>query len=174
MRSFLTGPLIRLFPVGLVVLAIQRTVLTEVTPFGVVLPLVLALSASAGAGAGSERGALAGFTFGLMYDLATGSPLGLTGLVFGLSGFIAGYVLTLTPTPQWWLAAIFAAIGTAVGEFVQPIARLIIGQEGWFNDRLFVIVPVAAVFALVASPVLVPVGRWCMRVKTPRWKVMSE
>jgi hypothetical protein len=61
-----------------------------------------------------------------------------------------------------------------VGEFVQPIARLIIGQEGWFNDRLFVIVPVAAVFALVTSPLLVPIGRWCMRVKTPRWKVMSE
>jgi hypothetical protein len=100
--------------------------------------------------------------------------LGLSGLVFGLSGFVAGYVLTLTPTPQWWLAAVFAAIGTAVGEFVQPIARLIIGQEGWFNDRLFVIVPVAAVFALVTSPLLVPIGRWCMRVKTPRWKVMSE
>ncbi len=174
MRSFLTGPLIRLFPVGLVVLAIQRTVLTEVTPFGVVLPLVLALSASAGAGAGSERGALAGFTLGLMYDLATGSPLGLTGLVFGLAGFVAGYVLTITPSPQWWLTSILATLGAAVGEFAQPIARLLIGQDGWFNDRLFVVVPVAAVFTLVTSPLLVPVGRWCMRVKKPKWKVMSE
>ncbi|MEY4229284.1 MAG: hypothetical protein RLZZ362_133, partial [Actinomycetota bacterium] len=41
MRAFLTGPLVRLFPVGLCVLAIQRTVLTEFRPFGVVLQIVL-------------------------------------------------------------------------------------------------------------------------------------
>ena len=114
MRSFLTGPLVRLFPVGLCVLAIQRTVLSELLVHQVVLQIVLALAAAAGAGAGPERGAIAGFTFGLMYDLATGSPLGLTALVYSLAGFVAGYVVTITPTPQWWLASIFATIGAAV------------------------------------------------------------
>lgn len=174
MRAFLTGPLVRLFPVGLCVLAMQRTVLTETPVFGVVLQVVLALAAATGAGTGPERGAIAGFTLGLMYDLATGSPLGLTALVYALAGFVAGYVLTITPTPQWWLASLFTAIGAAVGETAVPAARVLIGQDGWFTSRLFVVVPVVAAFALLLSPLFVPLGRWCMCVKKPKWKTIHE
>lgn len=172
MRAFVLGPLLRLFPIGLCVLALQRTILTELKPFNVVLQVVLALVAAAGAGAGPERGAIAGFVLGIMYDLAVGTPLGLTGLVYALAGFVAGYVLTLTPTPQWWLAAIFAAIGAAVGETAVPVAKTLVGQDGWFTTRLLTIVPVVAVFALVASPLLTPLGRWCMCVKRPSWKAI--
>ena len=168
------GPLVRLFPVGLCVLAMQRTFLSEMKVFGVVLQIVLALAAAAGAGAGPERGAIGGFTLGLMYDLATGSPLGLTALVYALAGFVAGYVLTLTPSPQWWLASIFTAVGAAVGETAVPVARTLIGQDGWFTSRLFTIVPVVSAFALVLSPLFVPLGRWCMCVKRPKWKAIRE
>jgi rod shape-determining protein MreD len=168
------GPLVRLFPVGLCVIAIQRTFLSEMKVFGVVLQIVLALAAAAGAGAGPERGAIGGFTLGLMYDLATGSPLGLTALVYALAGFVAGYVLTLTPSPQWWLASIFTAIGAAVGETAVPVARTLIGQDGWFTSRLFTIVPVVSGFALLLSPLFVPLGRWCMCVKRPKWKAIRE
>jgi rod shape-determining protein MreD len=168
------GPLVRLFPVGLCVLAMQRTFLSEMKVFGVVLQIVLALAAAAGAGSGPERGAIAGFTLGLMYDFATGSPLGLTGLVYALAGFVAGYVVTLTPVPQWWLASIFTAIGAAVGETALPVARTLIGQDGWFTSRLFVIVPVVSAFALLLSPLFVPLGRWCMCVKRPKWKAIRE
>lgn len=174
MRAFLAGPLVRLFPVGLCMLAIQRTVLTEIHVLDVVLQIVLALVAAAGAGSGPERGAVAGFTLGIMYDLSTGSPLGLTALVYALAGFVAGYVITLTPSPQWWLAAIFTGIGAAVGETAVPAARMLIGQDGWFTSRLFTIVPVVTVFAAVLSPLLVPLGRWCMCVKRPKWKAMHE
>jgi rod shape-determining protein MreD len=155
-------------------LAMQRTFLTELTSFGVVLQIVLALAAAAGAGAGPERGAVAGFTLGLMYDLSTGSPLGLTALVYALAGFVAGYALTLTPTPPWWLASLFTGIGAAVGETSVPAARMLIGQDGWFTSRLFTIVPVVAVFALLLSPLFVPLGRWCMCVKKPKWRAMRE
>ena len=174
MRAFVLGPLLRLFAVGLCVLALQRTVLSEMRPFDVVIQVVLALVAGAGAGAGPERGAIAGFVLGIMYDLAVGTPLGLVALVYALAGFVAGYVLTLTPTPQWWLAAIFAAIGAAVGETAVPVAKTLVGSDGWFTTRLLTIVPVVAVFALVASPVLTPLGRWCMCVKKPSWKAIPE
>ncbi len=174
MRAFLTGPLVRLFPVGLCLLAMQRTFLTETRVFGVVLQVVLALVAGAGAGAGPERGAVAGFTLGLMYDLATATPLGLTALVYALAGFVAGYVVTLTPTPPWWLSSVFAGIGAAVGETAVPAARALVGQDGWFTSRLFTIVPVVAVFSLVVSPLTVPLGRWCMCVKKPKWKAIHD
>jgi rod shape-determining protein MreD len=123
MRGFVLGPLVRLFPVGLCMLALQRTILTEARPFDVVIQIVLALVAGAGAGAGPERGAIAGFVLGIMYDLAVGTPLGLIALVYALAGYVAGYVLTLTPTPQWWLASIFAAVGAAVGRPLCPSRR---------------------------------------------------
>jgi rod shape-determining protein MreD len=173
-RTFLTGPLVRLFPVGLCLLAIQRVVLSELLVHQVVLQIVLALAAAAGAGAGPERGAIAGFTLGLMYDLATDSPLGLTALVYSLAGFSAGYVLTITPTPQWWLASIFSTIGAAVGEFAVPVGYTLIGRDGLFTQRLLSIVPIVAAFALVLSPLFVPLGRWCMCVKRPKWKTMHE
>lgn len=174
MRSFLTGPLPRLLPVGLFVVALQRTVLTEIRPFGVVFQIVLALAAATGAGTGPERGAVAGFTLGLMYDLSTGTPIGLTALVYGLAGFVAGYVLSLTPTPPWWLCGLFTALGAAVGETFTPIAQALIGDDSRFDQRLFVIVPVVAGFAFVLSPLFVPLGRWCMCVRRPKWKAMPE
>ena len=174
MRAFFFGPLPRLFPIGLCFLALQRTVLTEQRPLNVVIQIVLALAAAAGAGAGPERGATAGFVLGLMYDLAVGTPLGLTALVFGLAGFTAGYVLTLTPTPPWWLSSLFTGIGAAVGETAEPIGKVLIGQDGWVDRRMFTVVPVVAVAALVLSPLLVPLGRWCMCVKRPKWKAMIE
>jgi rod shape-determining protein MreD len=174
MRAFFFGPLVRLIPVGFCLLAVQRTVLTELNPFGVVVQIVLALAAATGAGAGPERGAIGGFTLGLMYDLATGSPLGLTASVYALAGFVAGYVLRLTPEPQWWLAALFTAFGAAVGETAAPAARMLVGHDGWFTRDLLIIVPVVSAFALILSPLFVPLGRWCMCVKTPRWRALHE
>jgi len=173
-RVFLLGPLPRLFTVGLCLLALQRTVLTEQRPFNVVIQIVLALVAAAGAGSGPERGALAGFVLGTMYDLAVNTPLGLTALVYALAGFTAGYALTLTPTPPWWLSSLFSGIGAAVGETAIPIGKTLIGQDGWVNRRMFTIVPVVAVAAVVLSPLFVPLGRWCMCVKRPKWKAMVE
>jgi rod shape-determining protein MreD len=173
-KAFILGPLLRLVPVGMVMLAVQRTVLAEARPFGVVLQVVLALAAATGAGAGSERGAIAGFTLGLMYDLATGSPLGLTALVYALAGYVAGYSLSLTPTPPWWLTTLFTGIGAAVGEVSVPIGLMLVGDDGWFTTRLFTIVPVVAAFAMILSPVFVPLGRWCMRYRPPRWRARPD
>ena len=174
MRSFLLGPVVRLVPIGLCFLALQRTLFADLRPFDVRLQIVLALVAAAGAGAGPERGAIAGFVLGTMYDLALGTPLGLTALIYALAGFIAGYVVTLTPTPPWWLATIFTGLGTAVGETTLPFGKALIGQSGWVTRRMFTIVPTVTVFAAVLSPLLVPLGRWCMCVRRAKWRAMTD
>ncbi|MCU1504330.1 MAG: hypothetical protein JWM12_3684, partial [Ilumatobacteraceae bacterium] len=52
--------------------------------------------------------------------------------------------------------------------------KLLIGDDGWITPRLVVILPVQAVAAFVLSPVLIPLGRWCMAVKRPKWKAIPE
>lgn len=170
LASLVQGPLLRLASVGLIVLALQRTLFSDLRPMGVAVQVVLALAAAAGAGAGPQKGALAGFVLGLMYDLGVGTPLGSSSISMGLGGFAAGYVTTITLDPQWWLAALFTGLGASVGETAVPVVRSFVGEQQPFSTRLFTVVPVVAVAAMVLSPAFVPVGRWCMRVKRPEWK----
>jgi rod shape-determining protein MreD len=170
LASVVQGRLLRLSSVGLVVVALQRTLFSDLRPAGVSLQVVLALAAAAGAAGGPQKGALAGFILGLMYDLAAGTPLGSSSITMGLAGYAAGYVTSITIDPQWWLAAIFTALGAAIGEAAVPVVRTFIGEEDVFSPRLLTVVGVVAVGAFVLSPALVPVGRWCLRIKRPEWK----
>jgi rod shape-determining protein MreD len=172
--SLIQGPLLRLASVGLILVALQRTLFTDLRPAGVSVQVVLALAAAAGAVGGPQKGALAGFVLGLMYDLAAGTPLGSSSITMGLGGYAAGYLTSITIDPQWWLAGLFTALGAAVGEAAVPVVRAFIGEEDVFSPRLGVVVAVVAAGALILSPVLVPVGRWCMRVKRPDWTVPAE
>lgn len=174
MRNIVLGPLLRLVPVGLVALSIQRVVFGAHPIIDVKLQFVLALVVAAGAGGGADRGAVAGFVLGVLYDASGNTPLGLMALAYGLAGMTAGYVHSFTPDPQWWLASIFAFIGAAVGEFAIPVAEVITGQSGWITSDVRITIPLVAGFAAVACPALMPVGRWMMGVKRKKWKAMLE
>ena len=113
--SLVQGPLLRLILVGLLVLSLQLTMFADLRPAGIALQVVLALAAAAGAAGGPQKGALAGFVLGLMYDLAVGTPLGSSSISMGLGGFAAGYVTSITIDPQWWLAALFCRAGRRRG-----------------------------------------------------------
>jgi rod shape-determining protein MreD len=173
-RNIVLGPLLRLVPVGLVALSVQRVVFGAHPIIDVKLQFVLALVVAAGAGGGADRGAVAGFVLGVLYDASGNTPLGLMALAYGLAGMTAGYVHSFTPDPQWWLASIFAFIGAAVGEFAIPVAEVITGQSGWITSDVRITIPLVAGFAAVACPALMPVGRWMMGVKRKKWKAMLE
>ena len=163
------GPFIRLIPVGMVLLALQRSLFVEITVNGVVIQVVLALAAAAGAAAGSERGAMAGFTLGVMYDMLEGLPIGSTAVAMTLAGAVAGLLAVVVADPQWWLAMLCTMLGAAVGEVMLPVVRLITGVDDPFEPRLTIIVPVVALAAGVLSPVFVPLARWCLRIKRAEW-----
>ena len=158
----------------MVLLALQRTLFVEVTVAGVVIPLLTAFSAACGAAGGSESGALAGFIMGLMWDLAEGGPLGAMSLAMATAGIVAGLLALITVDPQWWLAAIFTGLGTAVGEIMIPVVRFFIGEEDPFVARLWVIIPVVGVAGMVLSPLLVPLARWCLRIRRADWQAIAQ
>ena len=140
LASLVQGPLLRLAAVGFVVLGLQRTLFADLRPGGVALQVMLALAAAAGAAGGPQKGALAGFVLGLMYDLGSGTPLGSSSLTMGLGGYVAGYAQSITIEPHWWLAALFTGLGAAVGEAAVPIVRVFIGQEQSIGPHFGVVV----------------------------------
>jgi rod shape-determining protein MreD len=164
----------RIVAVGMMLLALQTTIFSDMRPAGVVVQVMLAFAAAAGAAGGSERGAVAGFVLGLMYDLGTGGPLGASSITMGLAGYVAGYVALINIERQWWLAALFVAIGAAIGELGVPVVRSFIGDTNVYSSRLFTVVPVVALAAAIASVLLVPLSRWCLRLGTPEWKAPPE
>lgn len=172
--AFIQGPIGRLLPVAILLMAVQSTLFVDVRPFGVVVQLLLAFAAAAGAAGGPERGMIAGFVMGVVFDLSTGAPLGGSAITMGLAGMIAGTVAFLNIDVHWWLAAIFVALGAAVGEAAVPALRYFVGQEYAFTGQLAVVVPVVAVAAALMSPALVPMSRWCLRLGRVEWKVPAE
>ena len=109
-----------------------------------------------------------------MFDLAAATPLGLTALCYGLAGYAAGFALSITVDPNWWLGMIFVIIGAAVGEATQPVVYSFIGENGWLTDRMFWVVPIVALSAGLISPIAIPLGRWCLGIKKSRWKALPE
>ncbi len=168
--SFVQGPLVRVIPVGLILLALQRTIFVEVQINGVIIQIVMAMAAAAGVAGGSERGAIVGFTLGVMFDLAEGTPLGSTATAMTIAGAVGGLLALIAADPHWWLEAIFTALGTAVGVMMIPVIRSFIGEPAPFQGELGGVVAVIAAAAAVMSPLLVPLGRWCLRLRQPEWK----
>jgi rod shape-determining protein MreD len=174
MLRLMRSPWVRLVPVTLVALGVQQAVLADWTVGPAVVQLVLALAVAIGVGVGSEQGGIAGFVLGAMTDLAVGSPLGTHALAYGLAAMVAGYARAITPSPQWWLAATFAALGAAIGEVGVAVVRLFLGANPAIDVDLVRIVLIVAAAAAVLSPVLVPVGRWTMGARRRPWKAIPE
>jgi len=169
--ALLTSSLTRIIPIGMMLLALQKTLLVELQPFGVIIQIVLTFAACAGAAGGPERGAITGFSLGIMFDLAVGSPLGSSSITMGVAGYIAGWVDLIRIDTTWWMAAIFVGVGAGVGEAGVPVVRRFIGEEDAFVPEMAKIVPVVAVAAAAASVLLVPVGRWALKLERPEWKM---
>ena len=170
LAALVQGPLLRIIPVGLILLAVQRTVFVDYEVAGVVIEIMMIASAAAGVAGGSERGALFGFVLGIMFDLAEGTPLGSTAIAMTVAGAVAGLLALIAADPQWWLGALFVALGTAAGVLTVPLVRVFIGEAHPFTTDLYVIVPVMAAAGALLSPIMIPLARWCLRVKTPEWK----
>lgn len=174
LAAVVRSSLIRLIPVGMVMLALQRTVFVDIKVSGVIVQVVLAFVAAAGAAGGSERGAVAGFTLGVMFDLVEGTPIGSTAIAFTLAGVVAGLLALVAADPQWWLNAIFVGFGAAVGEAMLPVVRIFVGEEDPWPSEMVKVVLIVAIAAVLLSPALVPLGRWCLRIRGPEWKAPAD
>jgi rod shape-determining protein MreD len=172
--ALLTSSLTRVIPIGMMLLALQKTLFVELQPFGVIIQIVLAFAAAAGAAGGPERGAITGFVLGIMFDLSVGSPLGSSAIVMGIAGYLTGWVDLIRIDTTWWMAAIFVGLGTGIGEACVPVVRRFIGEEDAFVPEMVTIVPVVAVAGAIASIVLVPIARWSLKLGRPEWKLPAD
>lgn len=165
MIDLVNRPFVRLLMVGLPALGVQTTLLTELTPYGVAVQLLLCMSIGAGVAAGPEAGAFAGFVLGIMFDLVLTSPLGLCALIYGLAGFVGGFAFSQSLANPRWLNSLTCAGLGAAATFAQPVVANWIGVEGWISARLVKVMFVVALTNAILGFLVVPIMRWTLAVK---------
>ena len=164
----------RVLLVSVVLLGLQTTIATELRPFGVVVQIMLAFAAACGAVSGPVPGALAGFSIGLVYDLGVGTPLGSTALTMTIAGYAAGWGRQFRIEPKWWVLSGLAAIGVALGESAVPVVRLLIGDSDVATSRILIVIPTVTLGGLLSAPLLLPIGRWALRIRTAELRLPGE
>lgn len=167
MLEILRHPLLRLLMIGLPVLALQDTLLAEMRPADVAIQAMLLLAVAGGIAGGPERGALAGFVMGLLFDLVLTSPLGLHALVYGLAAFLAGYINSLTLDHPRWLVMLVVGIATAASTVAYPLASAMIGEEVAITSALIRITIVVSVANIVFAVPAVWLMRWALHIRQP-------
>jgi len=153
----------RLVLVSLILLGLQTTVLNDMRPFNVMIPVMLLFAVASGSLYGSEIGAISGLIIGVMYDCVLTTPLGLASLVFGAAAYVAGLLPFFIREPTWWTRAITIGIVGAAGELVFPLAQSMVGLSGRFQPHVVVVMTSVAVVGMIVAPLLLPVCRWTLK-----------
>ncbi|MEY4373057.1 MAG: hypothetical protein RL219_1826 [Actinomycetota bacterium] len=156
---------LRLTAVALVILAIQTTLCAEMKPFGETVDLMLLGVAATGVVGGSQSGALAGFVFGIAFDLVLVTPFGMSPLVYGLVGFAAGYTQSLTFQPTWYLTSGFVAAASALGVFGLAVVQQIVGPRAPIESSIVQTAFVVGIVNGIFAPIAMPIQRWCLGLK---------
>jgi rod shape-determining protein MreD len=123
--------------------------------------------------AGSESGAIAGFMFGFMYDMVLTSPFGLSALVFGFAGYMAGGVNTFAYSPRWWFKMLSVGISSAAAVLIYPAASLVVGVDGLLQTRVLGVALTVGLFNAVLALPAVSLMRWAL-VKSKKQMLWAE
>lgn len=116
-----------------VALAIQSTVLTKVTLFGVIPQLVFVAVVSLAFLEGEKVGVVVGFAAGLLLDFQLpASILGLTALVYTLVGFGVGSLRQYAPANSVWTPLFGVAVATTIAEGSYALLAIMMG-ESWVS-----------------------------------------
>jgi rod shape-determining protein MreD len=151
--------------VAFALLALQTTLCADMKPFGETVDLMLLASAASGIVGGSQYGALAGFMFGVAFDLVLVTPFGVSPLVYGLIGFVAGYSQGLTFQLTWYMQSGLIAIASALGVVGLEIVQEVIGPRVPFTSRIVQTALVVGIANGLLAPLALPLQRWCLGIK---------
>jgi rod shape-determining protein MreD len=153
----------RLVLMSLMFLGLQTTILNDMRPFSVMIPVMLLFAVTAGTLYGSEVGAISGLIVGVMYDCVLSTPLGLASLVFGAAAYVAGLLPFFVREPTWWTRAIAIGVVGAVGELAFPLAQSMVGLSGHFQPHVVGVFVFVTVVGMLIAPLLLPVCRWTLK-----------
>lgn len=148
----------RLPPVFVFAVMLHTAVLPQFRVAGVAPDLLLLLGIAAGIAAGPDRGAIVGFTAGLLADCFLQTPFGLSALTYSLVGYAVGMFQTTILHAALWIPVTTAIVASAIGVVLFAVTGAVVGQAHLLSNRLVTVVLVVSLvngllFLFVARPV---------------------
>ena len=146
-----------------VAMALQLTVASRFSLFGVHPDLMILTAVAAGAVSGPGRGATLGFCAGLLNDLFNQAPVGLSALAFCLVGYAVGSVHSTVLQSTRLAPPATAFIASAGGEVLYALIGAIVGQSQMISGRLPLVASVVALINGLLAPLAVRALTWAGR-----------
>lgn len=157
------APALRLGLLGLVVVLVQLALFSRVTFLGMQLDLALLSLLMVALLAGPLHGAAYGFGVGLLIDVMAGGQLGLTPLVYVLSGYAVGRLGELRDPDSSLVPLVVGLFGTIAVLVLYGLVELLLTQGTRVSSRMvWVIVGTALIDALLSVPVHNRIKRWLL------------
>ncbi len=160
--GLLDSPWIRGPMVYLVALGLQMSILADVRIGGAAADIMLGLAIAAGLLAGPERGVLAAFLIGILFDLMLTTPFGLSALSYTLSAWIVARFTDRLLRDVWWFTMLVGMGASALGVLLYATAAVLFGVDQVFTSDLVTIVAVVAIVNGLLMPVVLRVQRWTL------------
>ena len=138
---------------AVLVVTLQTVIVSQIHLLGASPDLVVLCAVVGGLVGGPQRGTVAGFTFGLVYDLALTTPFGLWPLVLCVTGFVVGLSRNEAIRDNRWLQTGIVFLASAAAVVAYAGVATVFGSEGVLTLR---VVPTALVVALVNAALTRP------------------
>ena len=155
---------LRVITVAFAVLVVHLGIAPDLRISGVAAELPIGMSIAAGLTGGVERGAIFGFVLGFVLDLFLFTPVGLSALVFGVLGWIAGHVFLDRIEESPLISAATIGVGTAGGLAVWVVIGIALGESSLREAPIARILLVASFMNAVAAFALMLMAHWMWSV----------
>ncbi len=139
---------------------LQLGLFDDLRLFSVHPEVLLAIGSGTAIAWGAERGAVVGFSAGLLADLSLSGRFGLTALAWGVTCYGIGLLSEGLARRSRLVDAVLMAVGGAGGVAAYAVIAALFGESTLGDDALFVIIGMVAAWSMVLSPLVVPVCRW--------------
>jgi rod shape-determining protein MreD len=154
---------LRLLVLGLVVVLVQVSAISQLTIAGTNADLTPLAVMTVGLLCGSVLGATFGFVAGLFVDMALLQTLGLSSLVYIMCGYGAGRLRELRDPQAGATPLIVGALASAVATIGFSIMNFLLGIDAPVSFLLLrQIVVTILVNTLIAMPLFAAVRRWLL------------
>lgn len=143
-----------------VALVLQVSLFAQTPTFGITPDVILLTTIGIGLAGGPERGALAGFAGGFVFDCMVTTPFGMSALVYASVGYIVGGLQHAVLGSTWYTPLAVAGIASALGTLAYGILGGLAGNLDWLTTHIVVVAAGVGLLNMLLAIVVMPITRW--------------
>ena len=154
------SPAVRVPPLVVLALVLHTAVFPQLRLWDVAADVLLLCAIAGGMASGPDRGAVIGFTAGILADSFLRTPFGLAALTYLLVGWAVGSFQTRILHTRWWIPVATGFVASVAGVVGFAVLGAVVGQSPLVSGRLVTIALVVGGLNALLCPLAVRAFRW--------------